>query len=115
MNHSTDRAIFIHALDHAQARDGKPFKHTFFESSALLVGLNSLQNGQAQPLHDHANQDKFYLVLAGTGRFTVGDETRECSAGDLVLAPAGIPHGVVNQAADLLTFLTVIAPWPQGS
>lgn len=105
---------FIHALDHAQPHAGKPHKHTFFASERLLAGLNTLATGQRQPLHDHPGQDKFYYVLAGRGRFTVGDASRECGPGDLILAPAGIAHGVENQAAEALTFLTVIAPWPQA-
>ncbi len=103
---------FIQPLDHVGVREGKPFKYTFFESERLLTGLNSLQPGQEQPIHDHAEQDKFYLVLAGSGLFTVGDEQRRCMAGELILAPAGVPHGVVNQGDDPLTFLTVIAPFP---
>jgi quercetin dioxygenase-like cupin family protein len=103
---------FIQPQDYAQGRTDKAFKHTFFQSERLLTGLNCLQPGQQQAIHDHADQDKFYFVLAGAGKFTVGDETRTCSAGELILAPAGMPHGVVNEGEELLTFLTVIAPFP---
>ena len=103
---------FIRPLDHAQTRDDKPFKTTFYLSERLLVGLNTLRPGQAQPLHDHVHQDKFYQVLEGEGVFTVGDESKTCGSGELILAPAGIVHGVENQSADLLSFLTVIAPMP---
>ena len=70
--------------------------------------------GQSQPLHDHPDQDKFYLVLSGTGLFTVGDATKICGELELILAPAGIPHGVRNESDAMLTFLTVIAPFPRG-
>ncbi|MCP4168509.1 MAG: cupin domain-containing protein [Chloroflexi bacterium] len=103
---------FITPLDHAQGRAEKPFKTTFFLSERLLVGLNTLLPGQAQPLHDHADQDKFYQVLAGEGLFTVGEESRSCGPGQLVLAPAGIVHGVQNEGTEPLSFLTVIAPAP---
>ncbi len=103
---------FITPLDHAQSRAEKPYKHTFFQSERLLTGLNCLQPGQSQPLHDHPAQDKFYYVLAGSGLFTVGDEAQMCGPGKLVLAPAGIVHGVENQDEVLLTFMTVIAPFP---
>ena len=63
---------FIHPLAHAQARQDKPFKFTFFQSDRLLVGLNTLLPGQEQHLHDHPTQDKCYLVLDGAGEFTVG-------------------------------------------
>lgn len=103
---------FIHPIDHARAQEDKPFKHTFFRSERLLLGLNSLMPGQRQRLHDHPQQDKFYFVLAGRGRFTVGEENSICGPGDLIVAPAGVAHGVVNEGETLLSFLTAIAPAP---
>lgn len=103
---------FIRALDHIGMREDKAYKHTFFQSERLLTGLNCLQTGQQQTIHDHPEQDKFYLVISGSGLFTVGDESRTCGEGELILAPAGIPHGVINEGEELLTFLTVIAPFP---
>lgn len=103
---------FITPLDHVQSRTEKPFKHTFFQSERLLTGLNCLLPGQKQPIHDHAEQDKFYYVVAGLGLFTVGDTEKVCAAGELILAPAGIEHGVENQGTELLSFITVIAPFP---
>lgn len=106
---------FIRPLDFAQTRADKSFKHTFLQTARLLTGINTLAPGQEQHLHDHPDQDKFYLVLEGQGDFTVGDTTQPCGAGMLILAPAGIPHGVTNASDAPLTFLTVIAPWPSGA
>ena len=53
---------FFHALDHVGKRADKAYKHTFFQSERMLTGLNCLLPGQAQPVHDHPEQDKFYLV-----------------------------------------------------
>jgi quercetin dioxygenase-like cupin family protein len=106
---------FIRPLDFAQTRADKSFKHTFLQTARLLTGLNCLAPGQEQHLHDHPDQDKFYLVLEGEGDFTVGDTTQPCGPGLLILAPAGVPHGVLNSSDAPLTFLTVIAPWPNAS
>ena len=65
-----------------------------FQTPRLFVGLNSFEPGQSQRIHAHEGADKFYLVLSGKASVTVGDETRVVGAGDLVLAPAGAPHGV---------------------
>lgn len=65
-----------------------------WKTPRLLLGLNCFEPGQAQPVHAHAAADKFYLVLRGKASITVGDETRDVAAGDLVVAPAGVPHGV---------------------
>lgn len=102
---------FIQPADHIEARVDKPFKHTFFQSPRLLVGLNTLAPGQRQSLHEHGDQDKFYLVISGRGQFTVADATQECGAGELILAPAGVAHGVENPYSELLSFVTVIAPF----
>lgn len=108
---STPASFFLHPLEHAQGRADKPFKHTFFQSHRLLIGLNTLLPGQEQHLHEHADQDKCYVVLAGSGAFQVGETVQTCTVGDLILAPAGIPHGVVNTGAEMLVFLTIIAPF----
>ncbi len=102
---------FLRVLDFAQERDDKAFKHTLLQSERLLAGLNVLRPGQQQSIHDHPEQDKFYYVVEGAGQFTVGDATQHCAAGMLVLAPAGVPHGVVNDGSARLVFLTVIAPF----
>jgi mannose-6-phosphate isomerase-like protein (cupin superfamily) len=80
----------------------------------LLAGINVLAPGQEQHLHDHPLQDKFYLVLEGSGTFAVGEETRHCETGTLILAPAGMPHGVHNSGSVRLVFLTAIAPGMAG-
>ncbi len=102
---------FIDPLTFAREGADKAFKYSFLETERMLAGLNCLKPGQAQQIHDHPDQDKFYFVLDGSGYFTVGDQAQVCSAGQLVLAPAGIPHGVENRGDSLLSFLTVIAPF----
>lgn len=107
-----DNDFFIKPIEHAQGRTEKPHKHSFMQTERMLVGLNSLLRGQSQALHDHPDQDKFYFVLSGSDLFTVGESAQRCGAGELILAPAGVPHGVRNEEEALLTFLTVISPFP---
>ncbi|MEZ4656702.1 MAG: cupin domain-containing protein [Caldilineaceae bacterium] len=103
---------FVQPLQHVGSRADKPYKYTVFQSERLLTGLNCLEPGQAQSIHDHPEQDKFYFVLEGSGYFTVGDEAQTCGVGELILAPAGVMHGVENRGSERLTFMTVIAPFP---
>lgn len=98
--------------DHAGARPDKFYKATLFRGDALLLGVNCLEPGQSQPAHDHADQDKFYYVIEGTGRFQVGDELATAGAGEVVWAPAGVIHGVDNIGDTRLTLLVGIAPAP---
>lgn len=98
--------------DHVGSRPEKGFKATLFESSRLLLGVNCLDAGQTQALHSHAGQDKFYLVHEGRGRFTVGADVFEGGPGDVVWAPADLPHAVTNVGAARLTLVVGIAPAP---
>lgn len=82
-----------------------------FRSDRLLVGLNCFERGQAQALHTHGGADKVYVVLSGKATFVVGDQRYEASMGDLVLAPAGVPHGV-DRAQERTVVLVAIAPAP---
>ena len=75
-----------------------------------MVGLNCLEPGQTQKTHAHDAADKFYFVLEGSGRFKIGIDEREAETGALVVAPAGIPHGVINNGDERLSLLVAIAP-----
>lgn len=97
----------------SQARFGaeKPGKVDLFRGGRLFAGLNCFEPGQAQPLHTHAGADKFYFLVTGKARMAVGSDIREATAGDLVWAPAGVPHGVVA-ALEPTIMLVAIAPAP---
>jgi quercetin dioxygenase-like cupin family protein len=98
--------------DYTGKRHDKFFKSTLFQSEALLLGLNCLEPGQIQTPHEHTDQDKFYYVVEGSGRFWLGEEQKFASAGEVVWAPAGLVHGVENEGSGRLTMLIGIAPAP---
>jgi mannose-6-phosphate isomerase-like protein (cupin superfamily) len=98
--------------DHTGSRPEKFYKTTLFRSEALMLGVNCLEPGQVQSPHDHADQDKFYYVVEGVGRFWVGDDRVEAGPGEIVWTPAGLVHGVENEGDVRLTLLVGIAPAP---
>ena len=87
-------------------------KSTIFMSERMLVGLNSFESGQEHALHGHANQDKVYHVLQGNGLFLLEEKNIEMDAGAMLIAPAGVPHGVRNTGAERLIVLVFMAPSP---
>lgn len=101
---------FLDWRDHVGISYEKLHKTTLWQGEHVMVGLNCLEPGQTQNLHAHQGADKFYFVLEGCGWFTVGEEEREAKAGSLVLAPAGLPHGVTNFGDARLSLLVAIAP-----
>lgn len=82
-----------------------------FRTDRMLVGLNCFEPGQSQNVHAHAGADKVYVVVSGKATFVVGNQRHEGRPGDLVVAPAGVPHGV-ERAAERTVVLAVIAPAP---
>ncbi|HUR93576.1 MAG TPA: cupin domain-containing protein [Gemmatimonadales bacterium] len=80
----------------ARFGEDKPGKADLHAGTQLFVGLNCFEPGQSQRVHTHAGADKFYLVVSGRARLSVGPVTREAGPGTLVWAPADVPHGVIE-------------------
>jgi quercetin dioxygenase-like cupin family protein len=104
---------FLNWRDFEGEQAEKFFKTTLWQGANVMLGLNCLEPGQSQKVHAHPGADKFYLVLAGSGNFTVGDTSRNASAGTIVIAPADVPHGVSNDGNERLSLLIGIAPPPK--
>ncbi|MGX9965459.1 cupin domain-containing protein [Roseomonas sp. F4] len=65
--------------------------------------------GCATPLHLHAEEETFY-VLEGRPTFRLGEKIFAAGPGDLVLIPAGTPHGWINAADRPCRMLATFAP-----
>ncbi len=102
----------VHYSDYVGSKPEKFYKTTLFSGEHLMIGLNCLEPGQIQKVHDHADQDKFYYVIEGVGQFTVGDTVTEVGPGGVVWAEAGVPHGVENGGSARLVIFMGIAPSP---
>ncbi len=102
-------ANFASVGDLAAFDSNQSAKSDLFKGDHLFAGLNCFEPGQSQKVHTHTGADKFYFLVTGKARMTVGSETREVSAGDLVWAPAGVPHGV-ELALERTVMLVAIGP-----
>ncbi len=87
-------------------------KINLFETKNFFCDVYCLEPGQEQKVHAHEKEDKVYYVLDGRGSFVVGDETAELRQGQIVMAPAGAPHGVKNSGDRRLTLLAFMTPNP---
>ena len=87
-------------------------KATLHRSDQMMVGLNAFEPGQEHAAHAHEGADKMYLVLSVTGTFSLADESFRMDAGELLVAPAGVRHGVVNDSGERLLLLVAMAPAP---
>ena len=64
--------------------------------------------GSGPALHRHPYAEVF-IVQEGSATFTVGNETVDVSAGQIVVAPAEIPHKFVNSGAGPLRQIDIHA------
>ncbi len=87
-------------------------KVNLFGTDRMFCDLYCFEAGQFQKIHAHAGEDKVYCVLEGQGTFTVGEEEEVVGAGSAILAPAGLPHGVMNHSGTRLLVLVFMAPKP---
>lgn len=103
----------IRTVDEARGyRAGKMAKIHLFETTRMFCDVYCLGPGQEQSPHSHADGDKIYYVLEGEPRALVGAEERSLRPGDVVLAPAGVIHGVRNPTAQPARLLVFMAPNP---
>jgi quercetin dioxygenase-like cupin family protein len=94
---------------HAEWRADKMGKSTLYESPRVLVGLNAFEPGQSHALHAHAGMDKVYHVLEGSGVFLLEGRELPMRAGDLLVAPENVPHGVSNTGKGRLLVMAILA------
>lgn len=102
----------VRVADRALYAPSKMGKTTLFESPRVLVGLNAFEPGQEHAPHAHEGADKIYYVIEGEGEFSLNDTKMRLRTGDMLAAPAGVPHGVKNDGGQRLLVMAVIAPGP---
>ena len=62
---------------------------------ALFIIFVDAEPGRGPSLHKHP-YDEVLIIQDGRASATVGDETVEVEAGDVVLIPANVPHALTN-------------------
>lgn len=102
----------IRVKDHVKLAADKMAKIALHATDRALLDLYCVAPGQSQKAHTHDGQDKIYYVLEGAGRFSLGGRDERLSAGEVLVAPAGVEHGLVNDGAEPLLVLVVVAPPP---
>lgn len=61
--------------------------------TVLAYGTDEIGVGPRLHVHPY---DETFVVIAGRGRFFVGDAVIDAAAGDVVLGPAAVPHRFEN-------------------
>ena len=96
------RVVAKEELPHVVAKEELPFggiAHRFegyrYGDVGVSFFLVDSPPGGGAALHTHPYEEVF-VTLEGEATFTVGEDTIEVGAGQVVVAPAGVPHRFVN-------------------
>ncbi len=81
-----------------------------FCSENLAVTWVEGEPGSEQPVHAHPASEQVYVIVAGRGAMTVGDETREVGPGTAVLVPPDTPHAIRCVGDERLIFISATSP-----
>src|SRR5688572_14259600 len=87
------------------AREFEGYRYGDTSVSFIIV---EAQPGTGPKLHSHPYEEIF-IVQEGAATFTVGDITIEASAGQIVIAPADVPHKFVNSGTGTLRQIDIHA------
>jgi len=102
----------IRVKEHARFALDKMAKIALATTDRAQLDLYCVAPGQSQKAHRHEEQDKIYYVLEGTGRFGLGGREERLAAGEALVAPAGVDHGLTNDGTEPLLVLVVVTPPP---
>ncbi len=83
------------------------------EEGAVTITMRELvmQDGAALRLHTHPT-DEGIVLLEGQVEMVVGDDQRLASPGDILLAPPGTPHRLINNTGGPARMYTI---FPTGN
>jgi quercetin dioxygenase-like cupin family protein len=104
---------YVNLGDQRRFSEDKMQKVPVFTSDKLYCDQYCLRPGQAQRVHEHAAEDKVYIVIEGEAMFTIDDEQELLAEGSAVIARAGVPHGVRNDSDSNVVVLVMMAPKPR--
>jgi quercetin dioxygenase-like cupin family protein len=102
--------------DHLQPNDGEPIRSVVHITEDAAIVAWTVRPGQRICPHVHPTGQDTWTVLAGEGAYQIdaSGTTVRIAAGDVVVAPTGSVHGVLNIGDQTLVFVSVVSPAVSG-
>lgn len=84
-----------------------------YVSGQLGVVTWNLEPGQANDYHVHPTSEHLHIFLEGECEYNLGDQPPVITrAGDAVMVPAGVPHGIRNVSDRRASYVAIVSPGP---
>lgn len=102
--------------DHLQPSEGEPVRSVVHATEDAAIVAWTVKPGQRISPHVHPSGQDTWTILAGEGDYQIdaNGQTVRIAAGDVVVAPTGAVHGVLNTGAQALVFVSVVSPALSG-
>jgi len=73
----------------------------------------NLEPGQENDYHVHPTTEHLHIVIEGECEYTLGDQPPVVTkAGDAIMVPAGIAHGIRNVSDKRMSYVAITSPGP---
>jgi mannose-6-phosphate isomerase-like protein (cupin superfamily) len=85
---------------------------TLFAGEQLAVELYGFEPGASLPAHKHDDTEHVWTIISGIADVRIGSRWFRVKAGETMLAPAGLYHGIHNPGSERLIVQQVSGPKP---
>ena len=86
------------------------FRKVLYTGEHIQLVLMSLKSGEEIGEEIHQNNDQFFRFEIGSGKCTIDENIYHIKEGDVIIAPAGSKHNVINTGAVPLKMYTIYGP-----
>lgn len=90
--------------------DNDNFRKVLYTGEHIQLVLMSLKPGEEIGEEIHQNNDQFFRFESGSGKCTIDENIYHVTEGDVVIAPAGAKHNVINTGAEPFKMYTIYGP-----
>jgi len=103
-----DQASIVKTLHNSEIRP--LIDRTTSPITQCSLAEETLPPGCSVKPHYHRDLEEIYYVVSGNGIMTVGEKSREVSAGDAVYIPKGHRHSLKNTGTESIRLILVCGP-----
>ncbi len=90
--------------------EGKQFVKDATGATSCEISFGTLPSGQSVPFfHSHKNNEENYIILSGSGKFQVDDETFEINEGSVIRVSTNCDRNIKCTSDTPLTYICIQA------
>jgi mannose-6-phosphate isomerase-like protein (cupin superfamily) len=90
--------------------ENENFRKVLYTGKHLQLVLMSLKAGEEIGSEVHENNDQFFRFESGSGKCIIDANEYDVKEGDVIIAPAGAKHNVINTGKVAFKMYTIYGP-----